>query len=446
MTLSGATTAETTTTLQDVDGQMTTDASCDAIVGVSETQPLLDNEEPSTTKATFSSFTAREWSILVMLALANFWSVVAFSCIAPFYPMEAAKKGLTEFEIGITFGIFELVIFLVSPIVGKLMPRFGPKNFFTIGCASTGLIAMSFGFVDLIPTRRAFFIASLTIRCLQGGILQTCGGIGFSMGPFLGGLLYNIGGFRLPFYCLSVIFFVIAVISRWLIPNDQGLSTEAHSTTGYRQLLRNPTIWLMMFALFNTALSSSFINPSLAGHLASFHLSPPVLGLVFLLSGVCYSITAPLNGMVVDRYKCHRAAMLVAPVAIIIALTMTGPSPLLPLSKNLAVIVVGQVIFGAGLSTLQIPTYRNTLDAAKEQGFEDGTATYGLISGLIEATYSMGAFIGPTAGGFIEQYYGFAWTITVISGFHLCFLVVYSTVYVYKRCRTKSLDDDELNV
>ncbi|VDO65395.1 unnamed protein product [Heligmosomoides polygyrus] len=291
---------------------------------------------------------------------------------------EAAKKGLTEFEIGVTFGIFELVIFLVSPVVGKLMPLFGPKNLFSMGLASTGLVSMLFGFIDSISKREAFFLASLTIRCLQGvgeaafvtssftinancfpemlstilGILQTCCGIGFSIGPFLGGILYGIGGFRLPFFCLSAIFFVMSIISRRLIPSDQESG------------LRTPGI--------------------------QFHLSPPVLGLVFLLSGACFSVTAPLNGMLVERFKYRHVGMLVAPVAIIFALALTGPSPLLPLNKDLSLIIVGQVLFGSALSTLQIPTYRNTVEAAREQGFKDGTATYGLISGLIGAIHSMG--------------------------------------------------------
>ncbi|EYC19452.1 hypothetical protein Y032_0024g1086 [Ancylostoma ceylanicum] len=145
------------------------------------------------------------------------------------------------------------------------MPRFGPKNLFTIGLTSTGTIAILFGFIDLIPTRREFFIASLIIRILEGigeaafvtssftinancfpgmlstilvrppsffhvpgkiltfqGILQTCGGIGFSLGPFLGGILYDMGGFRLPFYSLGVAMFLMAFLSRWLIPRDQG--------------------------------------------------------------------------------------------------------------------------------------------------------------------------------------------------------------------------------
>ncbi|CAJ0603581.1 unnamed protein product [Cylicocyclus nassatus] len=364
-------------------------------VEVSEAQPLLSSADTDAPKTTFSSFSFREWGILVMLALANLFSIVAYSCIAPFYPKEAKTKGLSDFEIGLTFGIFELVIFLGSPIAGKL------------------------------------------------GILQTCGGIGFSLGPFLGGMLYDLGGFRLPFYSLGMAMFCMAFLSRFLIPVDLDIKQEeSKQSTGYIGLLRVPTIWIMLFALFNVAVSTSFINPAMAGHLESFHLSSTVVGLLFLVSGVCYSVTAPLNGLLVDRYKCHLIGMLFAPIAIIISLSLTGPSPFLPLQKSVPLVLVGQIIFGAGLSTLQIPVYRNGLDAAENAGYASGTVTYGLVSGLFEAVYSLGSFIGPIGGGLINQYYGFARTVTVISGFHLCFVVIFSVFYAYKKCRRKGVDND----
>ena len=40
---------------------------------------------------------------------------------APFYPKEAEKKGATASEYGLVFGVFELVVFIVSPIIGKVI-------------------------------------------------------------------------------------------------------------------------------------------------------------------------------------------------------------------------------------------------------------------------------------------------------------------------------------
>ena len=46
---------------------------------------------------------------------------------APFYPAEAEKKGCVPSEYGLVFGIFELTVFLVSPIIGANLNRMGLK-------------------------------------------------------------------------------------------------------------------------------------------------------------------------------------------------------------------------------------------------------------------------------------------------------------------------------
>ena len=49
---------------------------------------------------------------------------------APFYPHEAEKKGCVPSEYGLVFGIFELTVFLVSPIIGANLNRMGMKVYF----------------------------------------------------------------------------------------------------------------------------------------------------------------------------------------------------------------------------------------------------------------------------------------------------------------------------
>ncbi|VDP16486.1 unnamed protein product [Soboliphyme baturini] len=94
------------------------------------------------------TFSKRDKVVIAMLAFANLSATVIYSCIAPFFPSEAAMKNATETSVGLIFGIFELTIFLVSPIVGRM------------------------------------------------GILETFSGLGYSIGPPLGGALYEVRFFR----------------------------------------------------------------------------------------------------------------------------------------------------------------------------------------------------------------------------------------------------------
>lgn len=46
-----------------------------------------DDDDSSSSYTRFSELTRKEWATIGMLAIANLCSTVAFSCIAPFYPV-----------------------------------------------------------------------------------------------------------------------------------------------------------------------------------------------------------------------------------------------------------------------------------------------------------------------------------------------------------------------
>lgn len=46
---------------------------------------------------------------------------------APFFPQEAEKKGANATEYGLVFGVFELIVFMISPIYGQYLNKIGPK-------------------------------------------------------------------------------------------------------------------------------------------------------------------------------------------------------------------------------------------------------------------------------------------------------------------------------
>lgn len=58
---------------------------------------------------------------------------------------QAERKGCTATEYGLVFGIFELVVFLVSPLYGQYLNRIGPKLMFNGGIYTTGVCAVLFG-------------------------------------------------------------------------------------------------------------------------------------------------------------------------------------------------------------------------------------------------------------------------------------------------------------
>lgn len=156
-------------------------------------------------------FTKRQWLTLIVVALADFFNAICVSLQAPFFPQEAEKKGSTATEYGLVFGIFELVVFLISPVYGHYMRHIGVKALFNAGIFTTGTAAIVFGLLDRIPGHMAFISTAFTVRIIEAlgnaafltasfsiiaaefpdnigstfASLETCFGLGLIVGPMV---------------------------------------------------------------------------------------------------------------------------------------------------------------------------------------------------------------------------------------------------------------------
>uniref|UniRef100_A0A7E4UTL4 MFS domain-containing protein n=1 Tax=Panagrellus redivivus TaxID=6233 RepID=A0A7E4UTL4_PANRE len=417
-----------------------------------------DDSSDDSSVTRFSDLTGKQWAAIGMLAIANFCSTVAFSCIAPFYPGEAQAKGLSTSEIGIIFGAFEFVMFIAAPILGKYMHIIGSKRMFMFGVCFTGVTAIAFGFLNLLPAGRAFFWASLGVRCAEAlgdaafvtssfvisakcfpgriativGVMETFAGLGCTAGPVIGGILYEWGGFQLPFFVLGALLIFATALSFFLIEEFEEEADDENSEKGMLGMLQIPVIWIMIFAVVICAISLSFFDPTLADHLKSFNLSTTLIGLMFLLCGGIYTATAPIWGLLIDRWHCCNSLMVLGSSVTVVAMLLIGPSPIFHFEKNLVLIGISLALLGLAAGALYIPTFQNCLDAVKEYGYEDSFRTYGCVSGVFQSAFAGGAFIGPTLGGFGVERIGFAWTTTIIAGINILFLLFLTTYQIAK--------------
>jgi len=200
-------------------------------------------------------------------------------------------------------------------------------------------------------------------------------------------------------------------------------------------MLKLSVIWIMVYAIIVCAISLSFLDPTLSAHLESFKLTPTLVGLMFLLCGGLYTISAPCWGLLVDRWPCANSLMFFGSVATIVSMVLIGPSPFMPFTKDLYVIGVALALLGVAAGALYIPIFQNCLDAVRERGFEDSYHTYGLVSGVFQSSFAFGSFIGPTLGGVSVQWVGFEWTVTFIAIIHLIFLATFLVFHGYRRLR-----------
>lgn len=154
-----------------------------------------------------------------MLATVDFMSFCSMSIMAPFYPKEAAMKGMTESTAGFVFGFYAFIVVISSPFFGKVIPKIGVKLSFTCGILLSGICSFAFGLLNLVNDYATFTFLSFAIRGLEAlgasaystagyviivnvfpdhagavrGLLETFVGLGMSAGPAIGGLLFAEG-------------------------------------------------------------------------------------------------------------------------------------------------------------------------------------------------------------------------------------------------------------
>ena len=70
------------------------------------------------------NITKKQLSVVSLLSIFYFLSNAYYSLMAPFLPSEALKKGISQTQVGVIFGVYELVVLILSPIFGKYVIKF----------------------------------------------------------------------------------------------------------------------------------------------------------------------------------------------------------------------------------------------------------------------------------------------------------------------------------
>lgn len=379
---------------------------------------------------------------LFCLCLVNFTSYISYSVIAPFYPQEAAFKGMREAVSGFVFSVYALTMMIFAPIFGKLVPILGAKLIFFTGILCAGGANIMFGVLDLADDTLVFTALSFLIRILEAigaaafstasyaivlhvypdhistvfGIIETSVGVGMSIGPALGGALYSVGGFGLPFYILGSCVLSTFPIC-WFIMKDiqvQALETRKES---YFTLLKIPQVIIVSLILVVGSQSQGFVEPTLEPHMRKeFDVDTSIVGSFFLVMSAIFSICSPLVGFICMKTEQRIPIMIIGLIIMAGAQMFMGPAPFLGIPSNLWATLATVAVLGASFAFAYVPTMESMIRAATTGGMEEDIGTYALVSGWWNSMYSLGEVIGPSVGGVLLDLIGFPWASTVMAG------------------------------
>ncbi|XP_053078205.1 MFS-type transporter SLC18B1 isoform X4 [Acinonyx jubatus] len=315
---------------------------------------------PGGTRETSRQLSREQLFVLISAASINLGSMMCYSILGPFFPKEAEKKGASNTVTGMIFGCYALFDLLASLVFGKYCV--GPSS------RRTGIYRYVFSSEN---SRRS----------------QLCGGNNCVF-------FYSCKGFSKQ--CGHG------------VDSDPG----EHS---FWKLITLPKIALIAFVINSLSSCFGFLDPTLSLFvLEKFNLPAGYVGLVFLGLAVSYAISSPLFGLLSDKIPHLRKWFLVLGNIITAGCYMLlGPIPVLHIQSQLWLLVLILVLNGVSAGMSVIPTFPEILSCAYENGFEEGLSTLGLVSGLFSAMWSVGAFIGPTLGGFLYEKIGFEWAAAV---------------------------------
>ncbi|XP_067149801.1 MFS-type transporter SLC18B1 isoform X1 [Apteryx mantelli] len=407
-------------------------------------------------------FTREQLFTMVATASINFSSMICYSILGPFFPAEAEKKGASNTIVGMIFGCFALFNFLTSLILGNYLTQIGAKFMFVAGMFVSGCVTILFGMLDKVPSGTVFISLCFLVRAMDAmgfaaamtasfsilakafpnniatvmGSLEIFTGLGLVLGPPLGGFLYQSFGYEIPFITLGCLVLVLVPVNMCLLPKYDSIPSK----DSFWKLILLPKVLLLCLTIFSLSACLGFLDPTMSLFiLKKFKLPAGYVGLVFLGLALSYSLSSPLLGLLSDKLPYLRKWLLVSGGLITaVCFFMLGPAPVLHIESQLWMFVLVLVWIGFSLGMSAIPVFPEILHCAYENGFEEGLSLLGLVSGLFSAMWSLGAFVGPTLGGFLYEKLGFEWASAIQGGWSLLSGLAIGIFYIVEATRRSS--------
>ncbi len=350
---------------------------------------------------------------LVVLFLAIFVVMMGFGIVLPVLQFYAREVGATPFQIGLLATSYAFMQFLFAPLWGALSDRVGRKPIFALGLLGYAVSFVIFGLshqvwqlflarilggllsAATLPTAMAY-IGDTTSEEGRGsgmGVMGAAMGLGFTIGPGIGGILGRVS-LSLPFFVGAGLALFTLAMSWGALPEPPRRERTAHRPSrieAIRMALGGPLAFFYVVTL-----AGAF---ALAGLEATYALfaqdrlglsaagGAGAIGVVFVVVGaVQAAILGGLVGRLINRWgedRLVQGGLLIATVGYL----------LIVLTHNIATLAIYAAIAGAGHSLMR-PSVASLISKRTPAG-------QGLSIGIMDSFDSLGRILGPAWGGWV---------------------------------------------
>lgn len=351
---------------------------------------------------------------LLVLFLTVLLDLVGFGIVLPLLPLYADGFGATGTAVGLLVTVYSVAQFFMAPLWGRLSDRFGRKPILILGLVGSALAYLVFAWSRnltwlfasrilagiggaTIPVAEAY-IADVTPperRAGNMGLIGAAFGLGFTIGPALGGVMASIS-FEAPGYLAAGLCLANALLAATLIHETlprtrraeiRPLAAAGHPVVAMARALRMPDLRrvLILYFLFTAAFAVIQPTLSLFGQVR-FALDDRQVGYLFAFLGL---VSAAMQGGIVrrlvPRFGEVRLIQL-SGIPFVVGLVLLGLAPSLPvLLLALAVLAVG---YGGAL-----PPVLGLVSRVAPAHIQGG------VLGVGQSVGSLARIVGPLAAG-----------------------------------------------
>ncbi len=208
--------------------------------------------------------------------------MLGFALIVPLLTFYAASFGATEFQTGLLVSSYALMQMISAPILGRLSDKYGRRPVFLISILGTFIGFLILGFANslvwLFVSRilsgltagnisvAQAYIADVTDeknRARGMGMFGAAFGIGFILGPAMGGMLSQFG-FAVPAFVAAALAFINLLTVFFWLPESltderrAELATQKKANISFASLvaaLNHPKVGSLLWVRFGFAIA-----------------------------------------------------------------------------------------------------------------------------------------------------------------------------------------------
>ncbi|XP_003739075.1 MFS-type transporter SLC18B1-like [Galendromus occidentalis] len=378
--------------------------------------------------------------VMIFLCLSVLLQGATYSHITSFFNVYALEvKGISSAAYGIIMGSYCFVVVFVTPLTAKLvsLKYFRDKTLLFIAWIIDSSFCLLMSLVYKLGRGNPFFLGSLTLRifeacgCAMGcmmvyvivglelneinhiviPILETIYGVSVVVGPAVSGILFDVGGFPLPFWFMGGTLMALTMLGLSFFPEPRKLSPEdpAPDSVSIWTAWEFPVIVNVLCAM-NAFVLISFNESTLALQLnIKFGMSATESGMLFLFAGGTYALSSLVFGFVSKRILDPRYFVLIGQIISLVALTLQGP--LIPVRQSKEILILAQILLGIGSGPCYVCSYIQSLRYLSKG--KESKELYAALTAIFTPATSVGCTIGPLMAGFILDYYSYETVVAV---------------------------------